>query len=222
VIIITTLYLIRHSVRMPNSMIESYHTTQSRWVSEEKIILNTLGEERAKILCSNKELQNIDVVYTSNCVRTLQTAKYLLESQDLKVNIDDRFDERKTGKRNDDIYPDWFSRQYFDPTFKTEGGESQIDVQNRMSEAIGEILEKHKGKRIAIFSHGYAITFYLLKFCKLLEVEEQKLKIEFKDKIIFDKAINAPELFKLTIDDKGEVKSIKLIEIKELPYLRGI
>ena len=219
---ITTIYLIRHSVRMPKSRIDSYHTSQDKLITDEKIILSTLGEERAKILCSQEELKNIDVVYTSNCVRTLQTAKYLLEEQNLNVNIDDRFDERRTGKRNDDIYPDWFSRQYFDPTFKTEGGESQIDVQNRVSEAISEILKKYQGKRVAIFTHGYAITFYLLKFCKLLEIEDQRLKYEFKGNIIFDKPINAPELFKLTVDNNEEVKDIQLIKIKELPYMRGI
>ena len=207
---------------MPKSRIESYHSSQDRWILDEKIILSTLGEERAKILCSNDELKDIDTVYTSNCVRTLQTAKYLLDEQDLNVNIDDRFDERRTGKRNDDIYPDWFSRQYFDPSFKTEGGESQIDVQNRFSEAINEILKKHKDKRIAIFTHGYAITFYLLTFCKLLEVDEQRLKIEFKGNVIFNQAINAPELFKLTVNDDGEVEDIKLIKIKELSYMRGI
>ena len=207
---------------MPKARIDSYHSSQDRWILDEKIILSTLGEERAKILCSNDELKDIDVVYTSNCVRTLQTAKYLLDEQDLNVNIDDRFDERRTGKRNDDIYPDWFSRQYFDPSFKTEGGESQIDVQNRFSEAIDEILKKHKDERIAIFSHGYAITFYLLTFCKLLEVDEQRLKIEFKGNVIFNQAINAPELFKLTMNDDGEVEDIKLIKIKELPYMRGI
>ena len=222
VIFITTIYLIRHSVRMPRSEIESYHTTQTNLILSEKIILSTLGEERAKILCSQKELENIDVVYVSNCVRTLQTAKYLLESQKLKVNIDDRLDERRAGKRNDDIYPDWFSRQYYDPSFKTEGGESQIDVQNRMTEVIDEIIDKHKDKRIAIFTHGYAITFYLLKFCKLLDIEDQKLKYEYNGKILFDKAINAPELFKLTVDDNKEIKNIELIEIDELPYMRGI
>ena len=207
---------------MPKSKIESYHTTQNRLILDEKIILSPEGEERAKILCSNEELKNIDAVYTSNCVRTLQTAKYLLEEQNLNVNIDDRFDERRTGKRNDDIYPDWFSRQYYDPTFKTEGGESQIDVQNRVSEAIGEILKKYKNGRVAIFSHGYAITFYLLTFCKLLEVEGQRLKIEFNGNVFFDKAINAPELLKLTIDDSEKVQNVELIKIKELTYMRGI
>jgi len=207
---------------MPKSQIESYHTSQSELVLTEKIILSSIGEERAKILCKHDELKNVDAVYSSNCVRTLQTAKYLLEEQNLKVNIDDRLDERRTGKRNDDIYPDWFSRQYLDPNFKTEGGESQIDVQARMTEVIEEIVKKYKDKRVAVFTHGYAITFYLLKFCKLLEVDGQRLKMEFKDKIIFDKEINAPELIKVTIDDDLEVKDIEVIEIKELPYMRGI
>lgn len=202
-------------------MIESYHTSQSSLVSSEKIILSVIGEERAKILCNQKELENIDVVYTSNCVRTLQTAKYLLESQNLKVNIDDRLDERRVGKRNDDIYPDWFTRQFLDHTYKTEGGESQIDVQNRFSEVIDEILKKYKNKRIAIFSHGYAILFYLLKYCKLLEINDERLKIEFKGNVFFDKQINAPELFKITIDDNQEIQKIELINIKELSQMKG-
>ena len=207
---------------MPKSMIESYHTSESSLVSNEKIILNVIGEERAKILCNHKELQNIDVVYTSNCVRTLQTAKYLLENQNLKANIDDRLDERRVGKRNDDIYPDWLFRQFLDPTFKTEGGESQIDVQNRFSEVIDEILKKYKNKRIAVFSHGYAILFYLLKYCKLLEINEERIKIEFNGKVFFDKRINAPELFKIIIDDNQEIREIELINIKELPQMKGI
>ncbi len=181
-----------------------------------------MGEERAKIVCNHEELKNIDVVYASNCVRTLQTAKYLLDSQGLKVIIDDRLDERRVGKNNDDIYPDWFARQFFDPNFKTEGGESQLDVQNRMSEAIKEIVEKYKGKRIAIFTHGYTILFYFLKYCKLLGVDGEKIKIEFKGNIIFNKKINAPELFKLLINDDGEVENIKLITIDELTHMKGV
>ena len=221
VIFITTIYLIRHSVRMPVDNIESYHTSQSDLVLSEKIVLNTIGEKRAEILCSQKELQNIDVVYASNCVRTLQTAKYMLEAQNLKVNIDDRLDERRVGKRNDDSVTDWFSRQYYDRNYKTEGGESQLDVQNRVSEVFDEIVRKYDGKRIAVFTHGYAITFFLLKYCKLLNVDGKNLKIEYKDKIIFDKAINAPEVFKFTVEN-NEVTNIELIEFDELPYMRGV
>lgn len=217
----TTIYLIRHSVRLPLNMIESYHTSQDKTILNEKIILSSLGEIRAKLLSEKEELQNIDAVYTSNCVRTLATAKYLMEKQNLKVNIDDRLDERRIGLSNVDKYPDWFTRQYFDESFKTEGGESQKEVRNRVDEVINEILIKHKNKRIAIYSHGYAITFYLLKYCKLISIIDNKLKYEFNNKIIFDKRINAPEVFKLTFND-NELLNIELIQFDDIPYNHGV
>ena len=73
----TIVYLIRHSVRLNmKNNIESYNTTQESLIKSEKIILSVTGERRAEKLSNEKELQNIDVVYASNCVRTLQTAKY--------------------------------------------------------------------------------------------------------------------------------------------------
>ena len=95
----TTVYLIRHSVRLNmKNNIESYNTTQENLIKSEKIILSVTGERRAEKLSNERELQNIDVVYASNCVRTLQTAKYLMEKQNLKANLDERLDERRTGK----------------------------------------------------------------------------------------------------------------------------
>ena len=217
----TTIYLIRHSVRMSQSDIESYNTNQDKNLKNEKIILNVEGERRAELLCSKDELNDIDVVYTSNCVRTLQTAKYLMYNQNLKANIDERLDERKTGISNTVIYPDWFERQYKDENFKTEGGESQKEVRERFDEVISEILDKYKDKRVAVFSHGYAITFYLLKYCKFLGVFDEKLRYEFNGEIVFDKKINAPELFKLCFDDK-ELKSIDIIEFEDIPYNHGV
>jgi len=216
----TTIYLIRHSVRMPLKNIE-YNTNQKKLILDEKIILNVEGEKRAQLLSEKEELQNIDAIYTSNCVRTLQTAKYMMEKQNLTAKIDDRLDERRTGKPNDDIYPDWFIRQYKYEDFKTEGGESQKDVRKRVGEVIDEILEQHKDKRIAVFAHGYAITFFLLKYCKLIDVEGRKLIFEFKNKIVLNKRINAPEVFKLTYEDKN-LLNIELIQFDDLPFNQGV
>lgn len=217
----TTIYLIRHSVRMKKNDIETYNTTQPDIIKAEKIILSSEGEKRAEILSKEKELENIDVVYTSNCVRTLQTAKYIMEKQNLKANIDERLDERRVGKINDDIYPDWFIRQYKDFDFKTIGGESMREVQQRINDIINEILENHKNKRIAVFTHGYAITSYLLKYCKLLYVSKDRLEIEYNNKTLYNRRLNAPEVFKLTFDDK-KLLDIKLIEFNDLPYNHGV
>ena len=47
-----------------------------------------------------------------------------------------------------------------------------------MKDFISEILEKYKGKRIAIVSHGGAIKFYLLSYCNV----NQSLNLEYKGK----------------------------------------
>lgn len=218
----TIVYLIRHSVRFEKSNIESYLTDQSNLLKNEKIILSVEGEKRAEILSHEEELQNIDVVYVSNLVRTLATAKYLCYNQNLKVNIDNRFDERRVGIPNDNEVCDWFTKQYYDSTYKTIGGESQEDVRNRVYEGLLDVLKKHKDKRIAIFSHGYAITFLLLKWCKLINIDDNhKFTISYKDKIIYDKKINAPEVFKLTFDGV-ELKNIEFIEFEDLEYMNAI
>lgn len=219
----TTVYLIRHSVRFNNKNILTYNTNQNKLIRSEKVILSTEGEKRAEILSNESELQNIDVVYTSNCVRTLQTAKYLVEKQNLKVNIDERFDERRTGKPNDDVVKDWWVRQYVDENYKTEGGESQKEVRERFTEALNEILASNKGKRIAIFSHGYAITFFIMTWCKFeYNGEKDDIKFFFRDKKIFDKKINAPEVFKLEFDENNEIINIQNIEFDDLPYKDGL
>ena len=210
----TTLYLIRHSIRFSNSDILEFKTTQPPLIQSEKSVLSVEGEKRAEVLASVEELQNIDVVYASNCVRTLQTAKYLLKAQNLPVTLDERLDERRFGEPNSDEFPDWFERQYLDENFKTVGGESQKDVRQRMNEAIDEILKENTGKRIAVFSHGYAITFYLMQWYKLLNVDsDQKLTFEYKGNVVYDRKINAPEVFKLTIGDNNNVENIEVIDI---------
>ena len=218
-----TIYLIRHSVRLGKDLIEEYNTTQENIIKEEKIILSSLGEERAKILSEKDELNNIDKVYCSNCVRTIQTAKYLMEKQKLKCTIDERFDERRTGKEANLPRKEWLLNQYLDENFKTEGGESQREVRERFSEAFKEVINNNKGKRIAIFSHGYAITFFIMKWCKFEYVEDKDdMKFTFKDKVIFNKKINAPEVFKLEFDENNELIDIQNIEFKDLPYKDGM
>lgn len=218
----TTIYLIRHSVRLSNSLIESYNSTDSKLTKTEKIILSIEGEERAKILSKEKELQNIDKIYASKCVRTLQTAKYMMNAQNLKVNIDERLDERRVGIPNDEEFPDWQERQFIDENFKTEGGESQKIVRERMLEKINEILDEDKDKRIAVFTHGNAMLFLLLKWCKFESIELNNTKhavinISYKGKMLIDKKLNSPDVFKLTFDGK-KLKNIEHIEFEDLPY----
>lgn len=217
----TTIFLIRHSVKFPKAEFESFNAKDDKDLRDEKTILSVIGEKRAELLCSKNIFDNVDVIYASNMVRSIATAKYLSTRLNKHINIDERLNERRYGIQNSDNFEDWYERQYLYSDFKTVGGESQEDVRNRMLDVLSEILNKYNNKIVAIFSHGYAITFLLLKWCKLVSVNrDRKLKYEFNNKIIIDKTINAPEVFKLTFD-KDKLLNIELIEFDDIPYMHG-
>ena len=48
------------------------------------------------------------------------------------------------------------------------------------------------------------------------------MKYTFKDKTIFNKKINAPEVFKLEFDENNELIDIQNIEFEDLPYRDGM
>ena len=215
----TTVYLIRHSVKYQRTEFSSYNAKDDKDIKDEKTILSVIGEKRAELLSTKSIFDDVDVIYSSSMVRSIGTAKYLASRLNKKINVDARLNERRYGKKNSDDYPDWYERQYLYSDFKTEGGESQEEVRNRFLESLYEILDKHKDENIAIFSHGYAITFSLLKWCKLISVtRDRRLTFKYKNKIILDKIINAPEVFKIVFDNK-ELKSIELIEFDDLDYM---
>ena len=217
----TILYLIRHSVKFERKDINVFNAPDSNTLKDEKTMLSVIGEKRAEILCNKDIFNDIDVIYASNMVRSQQTAKYLCTRLNLPLNIDERLNERKVGIRNSDLVKDWYTKQYLDPKYKTKEGESQEEVSLRMHSFINEAIKKHKDKKVAVFTHGYAITYALLKWCKLLSITDDRvLTYEFNNKIIYNKILNAPEVFKLTFDN-DKLLNIELIEFEDLPFMQG-
>ena len=211
----TIFYLIRHSIRLKKNDIESINSSQSDLINSEKIVLSIEGEKRAEILSNISELQNVDRIYSSNCVRTIQTAKYLMNKLDLKLNIDERFDERRVGIENADTVTDWLQRQYADLDYSTINGESQRTVIKRFEDALLDIIDKYKGKEIAIFSHGYAITFFLLKYFNFKAVSDDHFiqMTDDKGNLVINKKINSPDVFKLVLDEDLNLVNFENIDV---------
>ena len=51
--------------------------------------LSDNGEILAEELSDRAELKNIDVLYSSNYVRAISTAKYIAKKNNIKINIDE-------------------------------------------------------------------------------------------------------------------------------------
>ena len=209
----TTLYLIRHSIKEKNYGI--FDNSDSKQIKDEKRILSCEGEKQALLLSQNEELQNIDEVWASNYVRAIQTAKYISDKNNLQINISSLFDERHygafEGKSNKEKF--WIG-QFKDNNLKNQDGESRTEVRNRMNAKITEIINQNKDKRIAVVCHNACILFYILKYCKLENAElNKRLTISFKDKIIIrDGIMKSPSMMKL-IFDKDKLTDITYLEI---------
>ena len=211
----TEVYLIRHSEKYRN--FNNIINDDSFQLFNEKIILSINGEMLANKLANMEEMSNIDVVFASNYVRSIGTAKYIAYRNKIDVNIDKNFGERIYGINSvDEIIDDFNVKQWNDIDYKLPNGESRRDVTNRMYNALIRVINDYKNKRIAIVSHGTAISFLLDKWCDVFvnynNDNKMNTKIVFKNKIIFDNNISAPCVFKIVFDDNNII-SIENINI---------
>ena len=61
--------------------------------------------------------------------------------------------------------------------------------------------------------------YFLLKWWKLEKVTpNRELKLSFNGKVVFDKRINSPEVFKLILNDENEIEEIENIPFDDLEF----
>lgn len=208
----TTIYFIRHSI--PLKEYGALDTGQSRQINNEKLILTVQGEEAARQLSLLGEFQQIDAVYSSHYVRAMATAKYIAYQNGIQLFVDNRLGERKTGDESEAGEGFWLE-QMMDPNAKCTNGENQEEVRQRMAGALYGILSEHEGKRVAVVSHGCAITFLLMKWCRLVsaQLEGKRRCLEFHNKIVINDGFGMPEAFKLVFEGK-DLMALERIEVK--------
>ena len=204
----TTVYLIRHSKTLD---VNNDLSTDALQIQNEKKVLSQEGENLAKNKFNNSLFNNIEVIFASNYVRTIETAKYISENNNIKINILDELGERKFGINSWNEKPkDFERRQFLDENYKIGDGESKKEVEERMYECILKILKENQNKTIAIVSHATAISYLLNKWCNI-EIGDNMLSYKYNNKEILKGAINYCETFKLTFDIERNLKNIEKI-----------
>ena len=205
----TTIYLIRHSKPMK---VNNTFNSDSLQIQNEKSSLSIEGEQIAQNKLSKKEFDNINILYSSNYVSTIQTAKYLSIKNDIEINVISDLGERRFGIDSWNELPENFERkQFLDENYKLNNGENQKEVRDRMYSVIMKILNEYPDKRIAIVSHGTAISYLLKKWCEI-DIFDNKLRYSFKNKMIFEGYFNYCETFKLEFDNENKLINIESIK----------
>ena len=162
----TRLILIRHG--------ETDWNTEGRWQGQIDIPLNENGLEHAQQLASELEREGIQAIYSSDLLRAIQTADPLAKIAGLKVNIDPRLREIHQGEWQGmlvtDIrarYAELFQQRRANPlAIAPPGGETVLEVQQRVFNSLDDIILRHPDETIAIVAHGFVIAVLRVRLVK--------------------------------------------------------
>ncbi len=203
----TTVYLIRHSKaqRIDIPCDDFQKETENCHLLDE-------GKEIANSKFSNEVFADLDVLYSSNYARALETAKILGDKYHLENNVDSNLGERRYGLGPGESMPEGFERrQLFDENYKLPDGESQAEVKKRMYDTLMRIIRENENKNIAIVSHGTAISYLLMIWCDV-DIINDKFNYSYKGKTLLNNFFNYCETFKLEFNG-DELVNIEHIEL---------
>ena len=204
----TIIYLMRHSKAKMDK--EYINTSESLQLENEKFILSVEGEELAKKYSKLKELKGLNNIYSSNYVRAMATAKYVCEQNKKPLFIDEDFNERKFGINSwEELPKDFFENQALDEEYKMPKGESKKEVKLRMYNALMKVVKQNKNKKALVVTHGSAMMFLFEEWCDI--TYDDGYVVYFGNKLLLDRHMTAPDLFKLTFDDKNKLTDIEHI-----------
>ncbi len=202
----TVLYLVRHGTTEYNEALKYQGLVD--------IPLNDLGKKQGELLTGYFSDIKIDLGVSSNLTRAKQTLDYILAGHDnVPVMIEPDLHEINLGifERRPvaevSILCPWFQDDFlFRPgALKVPGGETSVQVYNRMRDAVLRIVKNNPGKVIAMTSHGFAIQMWL-NYASGIPVEDMKewtLDNVAVSKFTFD------ENFNIKIDFIGDTSHLK-------------
>ncbi|MGI8545136.1 MAG: histidine phosphatase family protein [Aridibacter sp.] len=159
---ITKLYLIRHG--------QSGGNVDGTFGGHSPTPLSELGRRQAEITAKALAQERIDVIYSSDLLRAVQTAEPLAELLNLEINKTTAFRERNIGvlegltfRESKNQFPkDYYALINRNINHVITSGESYRQLLKRGTSALNEIFYVHKGKKIAVFSHTGAICYLTL------------------------------------------------------------
>lgn len=159
---VTRLYLVRHG--------QSGGNVEGTFGGHSPTPLSKLGKKQAETTANALCKEKIDVVYSSDLIRAVQTAEPLAEKLGLEVNKTSAFRERDVGvlegltfNESKEKYPkDYYALVNRKINHKITEGESYRHLLKRGTGALKEILNTHMGKKVVIYSHTGAICYLTL------------------------------------------------------------
>jgi probable phosphoglycerate mutase len=151
---VTELVLVRHG--------ETDWNAQGRIQGQLDIPLNPVGLAQAAAVGARLRDQHFDAIYASDLERAMQTARPVVQDDELAIRREPRLRERHFGvlqgltgeeakRQQSQVWQDYKARG---PKADLGGGESLLVFSRRVVDFIDQVLRAHAGGRVLLVSHG--------------------------------------------------------------------
>jgi probable phosphoglycerate mutase len=150
----TTLCLVRHG--------ETAWNAEGRVQGQLDVPLNATGLAQARAVAAVLKNESFAAIYSSDLIRTQQTAQPVADLLKKKIVLDEKLRERHYGAFQGMTYaeakvqiPEGYARfRARDPEYDFGSGESLRDFSDRSLVFIQEVIQKHEGRSLLLFTHG--------------------------------------------------------------------
>jgi probable phosphoglycerate mutase len=150
--VMTTYLLVRHG----NT--DAVNRTITGWLPG--VGVNAAGREEIAAMAAALRSVNIAAVYSSPLERAMDTAAAIANARSLSVVADEALGEVRTGswtgRALDELQADenWRRWNAVRSIVRAPGGETAIEIQSRMLDALTRLRQAHENQIVAIVSHG--------------------------------------------------------------------
>ncbi len=137
--------------------------------------LSRIGVERMEKAAAFLATFKIDRVYTSTLSRSIESGRAVARAQALDIGLDPAFDEVAFGLWEglsfDEIrerYPEEHALWTADPgAHPPPQGESFLDAQARSMNRLNQIMDEHRGRKVAVVAHAGILRIMIFSLLDL-------------------------------------------------------
>ena len=159
--------------------------------------LSVEGEEVSLKISKMSIFKEVDKIYSSFYSSAIATSKYLKDELKLEINLTNELNDCKVGYLGSKSMSMLKGMQDREFTYKLDGGESLVDVGNR----IDNFIKNLDNETCVLFTHKRAILGYLLKHCKYDYNLDENLIVLYKDQVIYDDNNDLYDIYEIDIED---------------------
>ena len=160
----TILYIVRHGFSMSNA--------EKIFTGHTNVPLSELGIKQASHVTEYFLDKQVDVIYSSDLDRAYNTVKGVADSKNLEIiksqNLREIYAGEWEGKKFSEImekYPDYAMWRTTVHKVRTTGGESVMELANRVYNEVLKIAKAEMGKTVLIGTHATPLRSLIAKIC---------------------------------------------------------